>query len=82
MKNYANIKKNDVEFIIKSLAIKEKMEFFASEISEIEKVVEIKNNREENTTTIFLSDDAINYSKNIGTDDLLNGCYFRFSRQP
>jgi ssRNA-specific RNase YbeY (16S rRNA maturation enzyme) len=82
MNNYSNIEKNDVEFIIKSLAIKEQMKFYTSEIIEIEKVLAIKNNQEENTTTIFLSDDAINNSKDIGTNDLLNGCYVDSADNP
>ena len=82
IENYKNLEKDDIEVIISSLAINEKLNFFVNELTEVSEVLAIKKDSTQNSTSIFLSDDAIQNAKSIGTEDLLGGCYLDVENEP
>ena len=82
IENYKYLEEDDLEVIISSLAINEKLNFFVNELTEVSEVLEIKKNSMKNSTSIFLSDDAIQDAKSIGTEDLLGGCYLNVENSP
>jgi hypothetical protein len=82
IENYKYLEKEDLEVIISSLAINEKLNFFVNELSEVSEVLAIKKDSTQNSTSIFLSDDAIQNAKSIGTEDLLSGCYLEVENEP
>ena len=82
IENYKYLEEDDLEVIISSLAINEKLNFFVNELTEVSEVLEIKKNSMQNSTSIFLSDDAIQDAKSIGTEDLLGGCYLDVENSP
>ena len=69
------IQENELEAIISSLTINVKLNFYINELSEVTEVLRIKQDASQSSTSIFLSDDAIQNAKLIGTEDLLGGCY-------
>jgi len=75
IKNYTFIDKNTFLYIVSALTINERVNLYTAQLIEIEEVIKIKENQEENITSIFLSDESINKSKELGTDDLKIGCY-------
>ena len=75
IENYQYIKEDDIEVIVSSLAINEKLNFFVNELEEVSEVLGIKKDSTQNSTSIFLNDDSIQNAKSIGTEDLLGGCY-------
>ena len=82
IENYKYLEEDDLEVIISSLAINEKLNFFVNELTEVSEVLEIKKDTMQNSTSIFLSDDAIQDAKSIGTEDLLGGCYLDVENSP
>jgi len=82
IENYKYLEEDDLEVIISSLAINEKLNFFVNELTEVSEVLEIKKDTTQNSTSIFLSDDAIQDAKSIGTEDLLGGCYLDVENSP
>tara|TARA_B100001559_G_C16429382_1_gene589077 strand:+ start:89 stop:1222 length:1134 start_codon:yes stop_codon:yes gene_type:complete len=82
IENYKYLEEDDLEVIISSLAINEKLNFFVNELTEVSEVLEIKKDSMQNSTSIFLSDDAIQDAKSIGTEDLLGGCYLDVENSP
>ena len=82
IENYKYLEEDDLEVIISSLAINEKLNFFVNELTEVSEVLEIKKDSIQNSTSIFLSDDAIQDAKSIGTEDLLGGCYLDVENSP
>lgn len=75
IKNYTFIDKNTFLYIVSALTIYERVNFYTAQLKEVEEVIKIKENQEENITSIFLSDESINKSKELGTEDLKIGCY-------
>jgi|SRR6056300_122934 len=75
IENYKYLEEDDLDEIVSALAINEKLNFFVNELTEISEVLAIKKDSTQNSTTIFLSDGAIQNAKSIGTEDLLDGCY-------
>ncbi len=75
LNNYQNIPSDQLESILSSLQIYNSINYYMEQLDEVKSVVSAKSNQQENLTTIFLSDEAIKRSKNIGTTDLLSGCY-------
>ena len=75
IENYKFIQENELEAIISSLTINVKLNFYINELSEVTEVLRIKQDASQSSTSIFLSDDAIQNAKLIGTEDLLGGCY-------
>lgn len=73
--NYSNIDEATFLYIVATLTINEKVNFFTSQLTEVEEVIRIKENQEENITAIFLSDESVTKSKDLGTEDLKIGCY-------
>ena len=55
--NYANIDEDTFLYIVSTLTINEKVNFFTSLLKEVEEVIKIKENQDENITSIFLSDE-------------------------
>ena len=82
IENYKYLEEDDLEVIISSLAINEKLNFFVNELTEVSEVLAIKKDSVQNSTSIFLSDDAIQDAKSIGTEDLLGGCYLDVENSP
>ena len=82
IENYKYLEEDDLEVIISSLAINEKLNFFVNELTEVSEVLAIKKDSMQNSTSIFLSDDAIQDAKSIGTEDLLGGCYLNVENSP
>ena len=82
IENYKYLEEDDLEVIISSLVVNEKLNFFVNELTEVSEVLEIKKNSMQNSTSIFLSDDAIQDAKSIGTEDLLGGCYLDVENSP
>ena len=82
IENYKYLEEDDLEVIISSLAINEKLNFFVNELTEVSEVLAIKKDSMHNSTSIFLSDDAIQDAKSIGTEDLLGGCYLDVENSP
>lgn len=82
IENYKYLEEDDLEVIISSLAINEKLNFFVNELTEVSEVLAIKKDPMQNSTSIFLSDDAIQDAKSIGTEDLLGGCYLDVENSP
>ena len=74
MSNYQNMKEEDVESILESLEIESELAVWNEKLVEVTNVLNIKNNQEETTTAIFLNDNVIDKSKNLGTSDLESGC--------
>ena len=75
IKNYTFIDENTFLYIVSALTINERVNFYTAQLKEVEEVIKIKENQEENITSIFLSDESINKSKELGTEDLKIGCY-------
>ena len=75
IENYQYIEEDDIEVIVSSLAINEKLNFFVNELEEVREVLRIKKDSTQSSTSIFLNDDSIQNAKSIGTEDLLDGCY-------
>ncbi len=75
IENYQYIEEDDIEVIVSSLAINEKLNFFVNELEEVREVLRIKKDSTQSSTSIFLNDDSIQNAKSIGTEDLLGGCY-------
>ncbi len=75
IENYQYIEEDDIEVIVSSLAINEKLNFFVNELEEVSEVLRIKKDSTQSSTSIFLNDDSIQNAKSIGTEDLLGGCY-------
>jgi hypothetical protein len=73
--NYANLDEDTFLYIVSTLTINEKINFFMSQLKEVEEVIRIKENQDENTTSIFLSDESVTKSKELETEDLKIGCY-------
>ena len=82
IENYKYLEKDDLEVIISSLAINDKLNFFVNELTEVGEVLTIKKDSTQNSTAIFLSDDAIQNAKSIGTEALLDGCYLDVENEP
>ena len=74
MSNYQNLNKSDLNNILDSLEIETKLTIWNEKLIEVTNVLNIKNAQEETSTAIFLDSDIVNNSKNIGTNDLKNGC--------
>tara|TARA_Y100000748_G_scaffold232863_1_gene196826 strand:+ start:1469 stop:2620 length:1152 start_codon:yes stop_codon:yes gene_type:complete len=74
MSNYQNLNSDDLDYILESLTIEAKLITWNEKLLEVREVFNIKNNQKNNTTAIFLTGNAINKSKNIGTSELTGGC--------
>ena len=72
--NYQNLNEKDVENIMESLKIESALAIWSDKLIEVTNVLNIKNSQEESTTAIFLNDNLIDNSKNLGTSDLGTGC--------
>jgi len=72
--NYQNLNEKDVENIMDSLKIESALSIWSDKLIEVTNVLNIKNSQEESTTAIFLNDNVIDNSKNLGTSDLGTGC--------
>ena len=72
--NYQNLNEKDVENIMESLKIESALAIWSDKLIEVTNVLNIKNSQEESTTAIFLNDNVIDNSKNLGTSDLGTGC--------
>ena len=72
--NYQNLNEKDVENIMESLKIESALSIWSDKLIEVTNVLNIKNSQEESTTAIFLNDNVIDNSKNLGTSDLGSGC--------
>ena len=79
IENYQYIEEDDIEIIVSSLDINEKLNFFVNELEEVSEVLRIKKDSTQSSTSIFLNDDSIQNAKSIGTEDLLGGCYLDLS---
>ena len=72
--NYQSLNKNDVDNILESLKIETKLTIWNEKLIEVTNVLNVKSVQEETSTAIFLNNDIVNKSKNIGTSDLKSGC--------
>ena len=72
--NYQNLNKNAVDNILESLKIETKLTIWNEKLIEVTNVLNVKSVQEETSTAIFLNNDIVNKSKNIGTSDLKSGC--------
>ena len=72
--NYQNLNEKDVENLMESLKIESALAIWSDKLIEVTNVLNIKNSQEESTTAIFLNDNVIDNSKNLGTSDLGTGC--------
>ena len=72
--NYQSLNKNDVDNILESLKIETKLTIWNEKLIEVTNVLNVKSVQEETSTAIFLNNDIVNKSKNIGTSDLKTGC--------
>ena len=72
--NYQSLNKNDVDNILESLKIETKLTIWNEKLIEVTNVLNVKSVQEETSTAIFLNNDIVNESKNIGTSDLKTGC--------
>ena len=73
--NYSNVDEDTFLYIVSTLTINEKVNFFSSQLKEVEEVIRIKENQDDNITSIFLSDESVAKSKELETEDLKIGCY-------
>ena len=74
MSNYQSLNKNAVDNILESLKIETKLTIWNEKLIEVTNVLNVKSVQEETSTAIFLDNDIVNKSKNIGTSDLKTGC--------
>ena len=74
MSNYQSLNKNAVDNILESLQIETKLTIWNEKLIEVTNVLNVKSVQEETSTAIFLNNDIVNKSKNIGTSDLKTGC--------
>jgi len=74
MSNYQSLNKNVVDNILESLEIETKLTIWNEKLIEVTNVLNVKSVQEETSTAIFLNNDIVNKSKNIGTSDLESGC--------
>ena len=74
MSNYQSLNKNAVDNILESLKIETKLTIWNEKLIEVTNVLNVKSVQEETSTAIFLNNDIVNKSKNIGTSDLKSGC--------
>ena len=72
--NYQSLNKNDVDNILESLKIETKLTIWNEKLIEVTNVLNVKSVQEETATAIFLNNDIVSKSKNIGTSDLKTGC--------
>tara|TARA_B000000475_G_scaffold248410_1_gene223359 strand:- start:705 stop:1847 length:1143 start_codon:yes stop_codon:yes gene_type:complete len=72
--NYQSLNKNDVDNILESLKIETKLTIWNEKLIEVTNVLNVKSVQEETSTAIFLNNDIVSKSKNIGTSDLKTGC--------
>ena len=72
--NYQSLNKNDVDNILESLKIETKLTIWNEKLIEVTNVLNVKSIQEETSTAIFLNNDIVSKSKNIGTSDLKTGC--------
>ena len=72
--NYQSLNKNDVDNILESLKIETKLTIWNEKLIEVTNVLNVKSVQEETSTAIFLNNDIVSKSKNIGTSDLKSGC--------
>ena len=72
--NYQSLNKNDVDNILESLKIDTKLTIWNEKLIEVTNVLNVKSVQEETSTAIFLNNDIVSKSKNIGTSDLKTGC--------
>ena len=72
--NYQSLNKNDVDNILESLQIETKLTIWNEKLIEVTNVLNVKSVQEETSTAIFLNNDIVSKSKNIGTSDLKSGC--------
>ena len=74
MSNYQSLNKNAVDNILESLKIETKLTIWNEKLIEVTNVLNVKSVQEETSTAIFVNNDIVNKSKNIGTSDLKSGC--------
>ena len=74
MSNYQSLNKNAVDNILESLKIETKLTIWNEKLIEVTNVLNVKSVQEETSTAIFLNNDIVSKSKNIGTSDLKSGC--------
>ena len=74
MSNYQSLNKNAVDNILESLKIETKLTIWNEKLIEVTNVLNVKSVQEETSTAIFLNNDIVSKSKNIGTSDLKTGC--------
>ena len=72
--NYQSLNKNAVDNILESLKIETKLTIWNEKLIEVTNVLNVKSVQEETSTAIFVNNDIVNKSKNIGTSDLKTGC--------
>ena len=72
--NYQSLNKNDVDNILEYLKIETKLTIWNEKLIEVTNVLNVKSVQEETSTAIFLNNDIVSKSKNIGTSDLKTGC--------
>ena len=72
--NYKSLNRNAADNILESLKIETKLTIWNEKLIEVTNVLNVKSAQEETSTAIFLNNDIVNKSKNIGTSDLKIGC--------
>ena len=75
VRNYQYLTLEELNTITPIFLIDEKINRFSEQLIEVENVLLSKSNQSENSTVIFLSSEAIETARDIGTEDLLTGCY-------
>ena len=72
--NYQSINKSDLNNILDSLKIEAKLKIWNERLIEVTNVLNVKSAQDETSTAIYLDNEIVNESKNIGTSDLRSGC--------
>ena len=74
LSNNQSLNKSDLKNILTSLEIETKLTIWNEKLIEVTNVLNVKSVQEETSTAIFLNNDIVSKSKNIGTSDLKTGC--------
>lgn len=73
--NYQNLTREELDTITPIFLIDERINRFSEQLIEVENVLLSKSNQSDNSTIIFLSSESIEKARDIGTKDLISGCY-------
>ena len=74
-RNYQYLTLEELDTFSSIFLIDEKINRYSEQLIEVENVIQSKSNQSENSTVIFLSSDSIEKARDIGSKDLLTGCY-------